>query len=78
MITVSNYLTNIIHSPIKSEEDKFVVNIRGVEAMNNNPEKVRILYGKVMSEPLQKMANSIAKQFIDSGLHIIFKQLNIL
>lgn len=46
--------------------------------MNDNPEKVRILYGKVISEPLQRIANRILKRFNDSGILQFFIELNSL
>lgn len=43
------------------------MNIRGVEIMKGSPNKARVVYAKVESEPLQIIANGIAKTFIDAS-----------
>lgn len=46
--------------------------VRGIGIMNGNPEKARVVYAKVESEALQKIANGIAKCFVDAGLNDFF------
>lgn len=41
--------------------------LRGLEIMNDDPSSVNVLYAKVESEALQKIADGIYKQFIKSG-----------
>ncbi|XP_055320542.1 activating signal cointegrator 1 complex subunit 1-like isoform X2 [Sitodiplosis mosellana] len=57
-----------IVEPIKTEYGKIEMNIRGVEIIKGRPNKARVVYAKVESEPLQKIANGIAKSFVDAGL----------
>lgn len=53
--------------PILDGIGDVVINVRGVAAMNNNAAKARVLYGKVESEPLQKLADGIVERFQDAG-----------
>lgn len=41
--------------------------VRGIDLMKGNPSKARVVYAKIESESLQKIANGITKAFIDAG-----------
>lgn len=43
------------------------MNIRGVEIMNGNAEKARVVYAVIESEALQQIADGIVNAFIDAG-----------
>lgn len=47
---------------------KLVVNVHGLEIMNDDPSAVRVLYAKVESEMLQDISNQIYNRVIDAGL----------
>lgn len=42
--------------------------IRGVDYMNDDPSEVNVLYGKVESDTLQKIADEISEYFIFQGM----------
>lgn len=44
------------------------VELSGISIMNNDPKRVSVLYGKIQSEKLQKIANKITKYFAVKGL----------
>lgn len=43
------------------------MNIRGVDIMKGSPTNARVVYAKIESESLQKIANGITQSFIDAG-----------
>lgn len=53
--------------PIKNEYGQIEANVRGIEIMNDDPSSVKILYGKIESDALQKIGDAILKMFIDAG-----------
>lgn len=57
-----------LFSPAIEKHKKIVVNLRGLDIMNDDTSAVRVLYAKVESDILQDIANQILKRVIDSGL----------
>lgn len=43
------------------------MNIHGVNIMKGSTDKARVVYAKIESEPLQKIANGITESFIAAG-----------
>lgn len=62
----------VIKRILREEEEanagRILIEMCGVEYMNDDPGAVDILYGKVSSEPLQRIADAIIKYFIQKGL----------
>lgn len=66
-IASNRYKWNFFFSPIKNEYGKIEMTVRGIDLMKGNPSKARVVYAKIESESLQKIANGITKAFIDAG-----------
>lgn len=60
-------LIYLVDSPICKEYGKIEFKVSGLEIMKGSAEKARVLYAKIQSEPLQRVANEITKSFIDAG-----------
>ncbi|XP_031620842.1 uncharacterized protein LOC116339226 isoform X2 [Contarinia nasturtii] len=58
---------NIV-KPVISNYGKITINVHGLEIMKGNPNKARVVYAKIESEALQKVADGITTAFIDAGL----------
>lgn len=56
-----------IDRPIQNEYGKIEFEVSGLEIMKGSADKVKVLYAKIQSESLQKIADRIAKSFIDAG-----------
>lgn len=57
----------MLDRPIQNEYGKIELNVCGLEIMQGSADKTRVLYAKIQSESLQKIADSITKSFIDAG-----------
>lgn len=58
----------MIFRPILKEKGPINIKIQGLEIMNDDPEKVKILYGKVLkNDTLQEIANKTQNFFVEKG-----------
>lgn len=53
--------------PIRNDCKQIQARIRGIEIMNDDPSRVRVLYGKIESDAFQRIGDRILKRFIDAG-----------
>lgn len=58
---------NFFFSPIKNEYGKIVINVRGVDIMNDDPSSVRVVYGNIESDAMQKISDAIKQRFANAG-----------
>lgn len=58
---------NFFFSPIKNEYGKIVINVRGVDIMNDDPSSVRVVYGNIESDAMQKISDAIKQGFANAG-----------
>ncbi|KAG8034355.1 hypothetical protein G9C98_007431 [Cotesia typhae] len=66
--TLDACVKNVI-KPILKEKGPINIKIQGLEIMNDDPEKVKILYGKVLkNDTLQEIANKTQNFFVEKGL----------
>lgn len=56
------------HRPIREEYGKIEFEVKGVGLLKGTPEQAKVLYAKIHSEPLQKIAEQFKEAFIDAGL----------
>lgn len=52
---------------IRNEYGKIELKVSGLEIMKGSTDKARVVYAKIQSESLQKIADNITKTFIDAG-----------
>lgn len=55
------------NSPIRDEYEKVEFRVCGLEVMKGSAEKAKVLYAKIQSESLQRIADEITQSFIDAG-----------
>lgn len=66
VLTIANH--NFICRLTLAEFGPIEVRLRGLQYMNDDPSAVDVLYAKVESEPLQRIADQIMEYFIANGL----------
>lgn len=57
-----------IIKPILQEFNSIEIKMSGIEYMNDDPSSVDVLYGKIISEPLQLIADKMMDYFVGRGL----------
>ncbi|XP_031620944.1 uncharacterized protein LOC116339292 [Contarinia nasturtii] len=67
-IQILNDCNENIVKPVISNYGKITINVHGLDVMNRNRKKARVVYAKIESEALQKVADGITRAFIDAGL----------
>lgn len=53
--------------PIRNEYGKIEFKVNGLEIMKGSIDKAKVVYAKIQSESLQRVADGISKAFIDAG-----------
>lgn len=56
-----------VDRPIRNEYGKIEFQVSGLEIMKGSTDKAKVVYAKIQSESLQKIADSITTAFVDAG-----------
>lgn len=61
----------MVDRPIQNEYGKIEFKVSGLEIMKGSTDKAKVMYAKIQSESLQKIADNITQSFIDAGKYNI-------
>lgn len=68
----------MLYSPILKEIGPINIQLRGVDCMNDDPTKVKILFAKVVAhEKLQELVDKVDDYFVDIGKQHLLHMFDI-